>query len=62
MTSWHFFHGRCRAKANRKESQANRINLYGGYPMFASTYNSLLVLFSLLVAILASYTALIGIS
>jgi diguanylate cyclase (GGDEF)-like protein len=38
--------------------QAGRINAYGGYPMFASSYNSLLVLFSLLVAILASYTAL----
>jgi diguanylate cyclase (GGDEF)-like protein len=38
--------------------QADRINVYRGYPMLASSYNSLLVLFSLLVAILASYTAL----
>lgn len=38
--------------------QGGRINAHGGYPMFASSYNSLLVLFSLLVAILASYTAL----
>jgi NO-binding membrane sensor protein with MHYT domain len=38
--------------------QGDRINAHGGYPVFASSYNSLLVLFSLLVAILASYTAL----